>query len=63
MKPIQMTNLTKPKNTLIKNQKNIKLSQLIFKNKGLFTSKNWKIERARDLSIGVSYHDLEANQV
>ena len=58
-----MTNLTKLKNTLTKEQKNIKLSQLTFKNTGLFTSKNWKIERARDLSTGVSYHDLEANQV
>ena len=63
MKPIQMTNLTKSKNTLTKEQKDIKLSQLTLKNIGLSTSKNWKIERARDLSIGVSYHDLEANQV
>lgn len=56
--------MTKPIEAKLKNTNNkIKLSSRTSKSKGLCTSKNWRIERARDLSIGASYHDLEANQV
>jgi len=56
--------MTKLKEAKLKNTNNkMKLSWQTCKNNGLCTSKNWRTERASDLLIGASYHDLEANQV